>query len=425
MNNLKNNNYSEKSNAIKEINDLFASNDIAEIMLRVNSNLSEPFDLKTKSKSAIRTPKKTNVALVSDMLKELIRVEEDSCDIDYITKFKERFKAKKMKYAPSDIKNKLQPWLANQQLPQGVYNKKSHMFILKICGVFDMSIDETKSFVSKVFFERAFYNDVDDIAAYYCIKNKIPCADWDRVFKFCNAELSESEKTGKNADNTDDSVLTSILYEQLSCISEEDELKRFISQNTETINSDHMKAARQEIEVLLKKSTEIAKKIKADNAIEEYDVIFGNKYKHEKSEQIVYCETIKRNFPTCKSLGRIRHNRGSYDSIRKTLILLHFFVFMSNSKNKSLCAKKCFEKYYFEANVLLARCGFSELFIRNPYEYLFMCCARAEDPLEMLRGCVSDMFGVQTGKDSLLLTKTTPDINLNFVLTVIYGFKLP
>lgn len=108
---------------------------------------------------------------------------------------------------------------------------------------------------------------------------------------------------------------------------------------------------------------------------------------------------VRNNFPSKKTMSDILSEEKaavstSYDSIRKMIILLDFFRFWISVKLKigytDLTQSELAETYQDEANACLIKCGYEELFPVNPYDWLFLCSAQNENPLQYFRYCISE-----------------------------------
>lgn len=92
----------------------------------------------------------------------------------------------------------------------------------------------------------------------------------------------------------------------------------------------------------------------------------------------------KTNFPSKKILSDLLDPKKdsiyhSYDSIRKCLLLLHFYYFWCINRLES--KDYGFDDFVDETNTLLNDCGYDELYAGNPYDWLFFKAATLKDPL--------------------------------------------
>lgn len=111
---------------------------------------------------------------------------------------------------------------------------------------------------------------------------------------------------------------------------------------------------------------------------------------------------VARNMLQFSQLQAIRDTKKamSDDAVRKALILLGFYSFFarlrvahSDSKSK---AEKYIKEYIAEENDILNRCGFGVLYVRNPYDWMFLHCAKTLEeginPLQELQAFTMDFY---------------------------------
>ncbi|MBR6897162.1 MAG: hypothetical protein IKN24_03220 [Lachnospiraceae bacterium] len=83
------------------------------------------------------------------------------------------------------------------------------------------------------------------------------------------------------------------------------------------------------------------------------------------------------------TLGQILGGKGvSYELLRKTLLLLHFYNFYSRAENidpRTIGGNLM--DFYDEADELLESCGFARLYMRHPFDCLLLYCANSYDPI--------------------------------------------
>ena len=105
---------------------------------------------------------------------------------------------------------------------------------------------------------------------------------------------------------------------------------------------------------------------------------------------------VQDSFPERQGIARIlRGDRVSYESIRKWLILLRFYTFWVQ---KRLSAGSCTAgendsiRCIDEINETLVRSGYSELYVGNPYDWLFLYVSRDQEPLITFRAIWSSLL---------------------------------
>lgn len=145
-------------------------------------------------------------------------------------------------------------------------------------------------------------------------------------------------------------------------------------------------------------------------------VIFGeNMRTYQKkssfSKAAVFPELIRSDFPLGMNLSRIKRGEPVSDTIlRKTLILLNFYCFFAvlfakNDTSDLFCAiESDFLDFVHETNDLLCSSGLPALYVRNPYDWLFLHCANHPYPLEELRSAMRRYYFDQADEKSTSLS---------------------
>ena len=110
---------------------------------------------------------------------------------------------------------------------------------------------------------------------------------------------------------------------------------------------------------------------------------------------------VRNNFPSKKTMSDVLSEEKvtvskSYDSIRKTIILLDFYRFWISVKLGKIYTEFSKDElrdiYVDEAADLLYNCGYEELSAVNPYDWLFLSSAQSDDPLSYFRGCMNELL---------------------------------
>ena len=118
-------------------------------------------------------------------------------------------------------------------------------------------------------------------------------------------------------------------------------------------------------------------------------------FKYQKESKIVRKDKLPKRFveslPNDVTLGRILNDDVvSYENLRKTLMLLKLYNFYSEADNcdrNTVCRNLM--DFCDELDAVLLSCGFSQLYVRHPFDCLVMYCANSYDPIETLH-CVID-----------------------------------
>lgn len=115
---------------------------------------------------------------------------------------------------------------------------------------------------------------------------------------------------------------------------------------------------------------------------------------------------VKNNFPTRKimsdimSIDKVSHSK-SYDSIRKMIILLNFYIFWVRvdlgytdylEEEQDCSDNILYDAFIEEMNTTLYNCGYEYLYAGNPYDWLFMCSSLTDNPLRYFRYCIIEIL---------------------------------
>lgn len=320
--------------------------------------------------------------------------------------------------------------------------------IYEICFSMHLSLNETKWFFQHVYYDRAFNcHTIEESVFYYAIKNNIPyseaCYIIDMVTK---ASVPDSSTVST-------SNYTQFIRQKLSDLHSTDELIHFLIQHKRNFEQWNQSASQELQQMLLKLIPTPEGKKEIDNIkrtinrkntvlnvipklseqtgwglimqeffssitdIEDLNYINGKNICSYTFvlERILYTSTglskkqsnlpyaVYNNFPSKKTMSdvlsqsKMEHSK-SYDSIRKMLLLLYFYIFwiqielgyVSNSiisTNNTDKMNPLYEIFIDETNAILYKCGYEELYAGNPYDWLFLCSAQNKQPLEYLRSC--------------------------------------
>lgn len=327
--------------------------------------------------------------------------------------------------------------------------------IYEICFALHLDYNETVWFFQHVYYDRAFnFHTIEEAVFYYAFLNKSTyeealsiirevedaasdppaetafSADYtrfvqNRIVDFHSAEeLKEfliSNKSRFDSWNISAlNTLNSLIHELLA--SEEakqeiDALKRTISRKKDGNNSIHLTpTAYNQCGLLMKEILYDACKDQESAAQYLSEAISGkNILKNtfildrllsttsgmsKAAADVPYI--VRNNFPSKKTMSDILSETKitrskSYDSIRKMIVLLDFYSFWVRIKIgitdiSDYSADELYEIYLEEADNRLYQCGYEELYPGNPYDWIFLCSAQSEEPIDYFRSCVSDLL---------------------------------
>ena len=91
---------------------------------------------------------------------------------------------------------------------------------------------------------------------------------------------------------------------------------------------------------------------------------------------------------------KIWDGSATYDFIRRAIIMLTFYNFFGEAlvKHEKELPQGLFEEFVDETNEILSKCGYVQLYWRNPYDWLFGYCAWASNPLDFFKGLVKEYY---------------------------------
>ena len=321
-------------------------------------------------------------------------------------------------------KRNIQNWLNEKNPPSR--NTAGRDTVFRICFALGMDLPDVKSFFRKVYWERPFnFRDISECVYYYCFQHGYSYSHAEEIL-----QKVESQQKGKASEE-----LTRKIPDTIDTFLEEekdDKFVQYLAQHYESFQIKEKTAAKR-IEALLKDCKKCVDDL-FDRFPETYklDGINGhflpdhgdeddsqkNSLKgNEKLLNFIYgipartfdehgnymkkriendiarafpLNYARSNLPSSAQLKNILNGSVKLsDSIRKSLILLDFFQFAANNKLARESSDHSFNDFYddFEAevNLLLNECGFPEIYLRNPYDWLFYYCASRDDPLAALR----------------------------------------
>ena len=317
------------------------------------------------------------------------------------------------KNIPLNISN-IRRWFTEKR---PLSNRTSRELVYQFCFAMEMSLEETTEFFLKVYFECPFnFRAGDEVIYYFCFANGLNYSTAQELKEKVSAILEQAEPEESKIE------FTTAIGAGLKNIHTEKELLQYISENASEFLVNNRTAYFHANE-LLNECTELAKKFfnsenksgmleeklshhaeKKQNVDLFLYVLFGIdllQYKKEKSfaKASDFPELVKSNFPLKMQLSKIKSNESvSYETMRKSLILLEFYayfasLFYENRNDAKFCSiEDDFTSFVEETNDLLTSCGYPVLYVRNPFDWLFMHCANHPYPLQEFRDAVTRYY---------------------------------
>lgn len=343
-----------------------------------------------------------------------------------------------MKNEGADIsKATVSGWLSGTHYPKYTSINRTHMF--QVCFALHLDAETAEHFFDHIYFSRFFncHNEREAVF-YYCIKNGLSYNDALAILK-----RIDSSSCGENSDipAPEAAEFTLHIKNSIDMITDTEALIEYITEHKYWFNSWNISSNKvisglmndlvhesEDMKYLEDLTAYCAKRnlpypsdkncgLLMRHIRKEYATRDGELLEYYKGEKItsayfmlkimlgveesISSETILPrvvtcNFPSKKTFSDFFKNptaNTSYDSIRKMLILLQFWHFWCRTElsgNDDIPNEDLYSAFCDETNDVLYHCGYSTLYVGNPYDFIYMYAARTEFPTEKLR----EFFGL-------------------------------
>ncbi|MEE1066194.1 MAG: hypothetical protein UH249_08695 [Acutalibacteraceae bacterium] len=286
--------------------------------------------------------------------------------------------------------------------------------VYKLCFALGMNEKQTGEFFLKAYLERPYnYKNIAESVYYFCLKNGLGYSKATEILQ----KIEEIPLSGN--DSTIET--TELVGRAVDAIRDERDLIKYLAENRASFSKQN-KTATEKINQLLTECMELAEReysitnpheesISVTNVDELLNVIYGYSarategfeekngksvpkavYKESISESS-FPELIRRNFPQRQQFENIGKNKASYDVIRKALVMLNFYHFFADATvNDADLESGLFDEFVIEINETLERCGYVQLYWRNPYDWMIGYCACSPSPLAELRDLIYEYY---------------------------------
>lgn len=297
-------------------------------------------------------------------------------------------------------------WFRKGHAPNKNYRRNLYDF----CVALEMDYQTTAEFFLKAFLTIPYnYKDRVDAVYLYCLKANRPYSVIKKMleiteeYEATNSGVSNTEHIGLQilSINTDAEFLE---YLRANCYDAKHqystakaEFIHLLSQNKiiRTLNSDEInKSAKQRIY----KSTSIMTPKRNPDSLgnaELLNQILGYRYQgltQEQKDNLDNCSLPK--FTTDVDISNILSASKSVsgETLRKALILMKFYNYYrskqildeSDPENVDDIQANYYD-FLDETNLMLSKCGFVQLYLRNPYDWIILFCAYSQDPIFYLQ----------------------------------------
>ena len=343
--------------------------------------------------------------------------------------------------------NTISSWIKGDHRPKVEAGYRKNIY--ELCYALNLTFNETIWFFHHVYYDRAFNcHTIDESVYYYCLKNNIAYKDSLDIIK----EIENSPDITSSYEETSNYTLfIQKTIDKIESVDELITFLTLNKANFKSWNASAYQTLDDLVKDLLpsengkKEIEKIKRKIKATHSIygiipkknnqnewglimqeffydltdESYlDILDGKNIRSKNFllEQILGMKLItdkekkrfidkasipdivKNNFPSRKTMSdvlsedKITQSK-SYDSIRKLIILLEFYRYWCSIKimdeEYDDFENPLSDAFIDEINYTLYLCGYEEMYAGNPYDWIFMCSAQADDPLSYFRQCIT------------------------------------
>lgn len=267
-------------------------------------------------------------------------------------------------------------WINDDVKPSvGRNGNKENLY--NVCIALDMNIKETFYFFIKYYLTLPFnYKDRIDAIYYYSFLNN-------KDYQFIKNIITETENI-KKVEFVN--VHTNQMARQIGEIDNDEEFLKYLSQHCFDKQKQFLTA-----KDMIKSFIE---DIGVKKASELHYRLFGfyeQREKREKSEELP--NEFIQSLPIELILGRFINsdeNSESYETLRKTLIILNFYSYFQNvldeySDDEENLIEEVRENaldFLEEVNGNLSACGFAQMYLRHPFDYFICSCAVTTDPIQ-------------------------------------------
>ena len=271
---------------------------------------------------------------------------------------------------------------------------RRHMFALAFS--LRLSVDDTKKLFHKIFLDRAFnYRNKKEVIYYFCLKNNKTWADAKRMI---------AEVESMTVDTSDHTQLTNVIVQNVDVMSDEKMLLAYIRENGHNFEKNSVNASKI-VNRYLSEAKNWAKDEISRYALEHqnkwiknlsnntlYETITGLNITGKKGTKTVFSNAnlpkeIKTRFPEAASFGKKHLTSEEY---RKIIILLFSYGFWYQVQLEEIDGG--IDDYTDELNNILFDCNYSGLYYGNPFDWLFLFCTQAEQPLDLFRELLAEVL---------------------------------
>lgn len=317
----------------------------------------------------------------------------------------------------------LSRWLGTDDVPRSSIASREIMY--KLCFALNMDETATRDFFYKGCLERPFnYKNIRESVYYFCLR-------YGKTYAEAMAILEKIE-SAPAVENPDADNHTSVIAVRIQNIQNETDLIAYLTENRNGFEQHNRSAYRWIEEKLLPSCMDLATKERERFGSEQYltsdpgerkvgrvdtiDKLLSVIYEYNARETFKkkkkvfkrsisdktaskFPRLIKENFPQREQFQQISKHEASSGVIRKALIILTFYEFFTDAylMSDSLKLKPdIWYEFVDEMNTTLEKCGYVQLYWRNPFDWMIGHCAQevieGGNPVNRLRDLIETFY---------------------------------
>lgn len=292
-------------------------------------------------------------------------------------------------------------------------NIRSRNNVYKLCFSLSLGIDEIEEFFLKKYLCRPFnMRNIDEAIYWFVLKN-----NWDySTYRAIKEKIENKEymlrhgnvsACGNEMQNMGSHSKTASFQKEMMGDGSIENFVDYCVSNYDYFAQNNKTAVNQVKELLeecyanmqttdYRDECELGKSIDRISCV--LDVIYGTKLEDEKqtTEQLLRKlrnlapKRIYTRFPSATEIRKVvkmtneseesKNEKVSSEVLRRTIILLYFYVSVTIWESSG--NGEFYKEYIDGLDNMLNQCGFIQSYAGNPYDWIFMYCAKQEDPLE-------------------------------------------
>jgi len=261
----------------------------------------------------------------------------------------------------------------------------NHINNYDLCWALEMDLTQTSEFFQKHYLTLPWNckNKVDAVFL-YCLWHRKPYSTVQQML-----EQTKSFVPQENAHTSTSQILNDIISEK-----DEDKFLKYLSEHCYE-NEQQFQTARS----IIKKEIDTVKNIILNDSAYEVvspdrlnsltiEALLGYRYQSSESSrknksQKNLPKRFRESLPNDVTLGKILNDEVvSYETLRKTLMLLKLFTFYYDAENtdENIIAQNMMD-FHDELNSVLSYCGFARIYPAHPFDCLILYCSNSYDPV--------------------------------------------